>query len=154
MASNSTKLIDVANESCDDPEAIMKKIDKELTTIKFKAFGKAKEKPKLTLCKDILKLQDEKLSLFKSKENKDITEEQMDKKIKDIDDKITASVLQKQREEFEKELEALRNLKVTCGMSAAVFKMKEKVVGPKSGKQEATTLVNPIYNLEVSSVHS
>ena len=149
MTSNNARLIDIANNKFDEPDTIMKNIDKEMKSVKFKAFGKAKERAKPIVDKenDALKNEKEKLLSIKEKKN----EVYIDEKIKDIDDKMTAKLLKTQREQFEKELCSLREVKTSKGMSAAVFKLKEKIVGPKSTKQEATVLIDPQSNLEVNT---
>ena len=41
---SSSKLLNVAEASCEDPDQLMKVVEKELKLIKYKAFGKVKEK--------------------------------------------------------------------------------------------------------------
>ena len=57
MTANNTRLLDIANNPKDDPDNIMKNIDKELTNIKFKSFGKAKKKSKFSISKEMDALQ-------------------------------------------------------------------------------------------------
>ena len=58
---------------------------------------------------------------------------------------------QKQREQFEKELKTIKDVKARKGKSAAIFVTKERIVGPKSAAQEATVLTDPKSGAEVST---
>ena len=48
-----------------------------------------------------------------------------------MEDKIAGKLLEKQRKEYENKLEHLKNIKKEKGKSAAIFKLKEKVIGSK-----------------------
>ena len=49
----------------------------------------------------------------------------------------------KQRIEYEKKLKALNTLKRTKGKSAAIFDLKDKILGEKKVQQEAVVMENP-----------
>ena len=135
----------VANEECDDSNKMMKKMDKELDSIKFKTFGKSKEKSKLKVSKELEDLQKEKVTICSSKTK---NPDDLKDKLEEIDGKIAASLLQKQREVFETELKELKDLKNSRGKAAAVFKTKEKIVGSKKASPEAVIIVNPKQKLK------
>ena len=48
MTKNNSKLENIANNSIDDPDIVMNAIERELNSVKFKAFGKVKVKSKKT----------------------------------------------------------------------------------------------------------
>ena len=136
----------VSKEVCDDANKLMVTIDKELDSIRFKSFGKTKEKSKLKISKELESLQREKVKLCDSNDNfnSDIKD-----KLAEIDGKIAASLLKKQREVFETELKELKDLKTTKGKAAAIFKTKNKIVGSKTIDSEAVVVFDPITKTEV-----
>ena len=147
MANENTDLMNIARDNFDDPEIIVKKMNNVLTDIKYKAFGKVKETSKSKVCKELETLIKEKKELA---ENKVDHNEDNVAKSNEIDSKIAANLLLKQREAFEKELDDIRDLKNSKGTSAAVFSLRERVVGPKTLGQVATAIIDPKTKLEVS----
>ena len=141
-------LEEVAKDETNDANKIMVKMDKELDRIKFNAFGKVKEKSCMKLDKEIEDLQKEKTEVFNSKV---LSPDDVDEKIQDIDDKLTATLVSKQRETFEKELNTLRDMKKSKGKAAVVFNLKEKIVGSKGVATEAVTIVDPKTKAEVNN---
>ena len=128
---------------------ISKKIDKELENVKYKAFGKAKEIRKPKTSREVVALQKEKAKLFGGVEGKDnlIYDEQ----VKKIDEQIAVNLLKIQKDAFEKELKALKDIKTSKGKAAAIFKTKAKIVVPKSLAPEAVVLIDPITKTEVTT---
>ena len=63
MTTKNAKLEAIAEVTNIDADTMMKKIDNELNNIKFKVFGKAKDKNKVTVSKEIESLQKEKVEL-------------------------------------------------------------------------------------------
>ena len=55
-----------------------------------------------------------------------------------------STLLVKQREEYETKLEQLKNIQKSKGRSAAIFKLKEKVVGSKKEGMESVSMKDPI----------
>ena len=149
LAENNAELLKIANDENDNPDKIVRKVDNVLKDIKYQAFGKVKEKGKQKNCKELETLMKEKSELLSDKIEKQ--QNVIDDKINDIDSKIAENLIKKQRAAFEQELESLRMLKNSKGMSAAVFNLREKVVGPKAAKQEATVVIDPKNNSEVTS---
>ena len=149
LAENNAELLKIANDENDNPDKIVRKVDNVLKDIKYQAFGKVKEKGKQKNCKELETLMKEKSELLSDKIEKQ--QNVIDDKINDIDSKIAENLIKKQRAAFEQELESLRMLKNSKGMSAAVFNLREKVVGPKAAKQEATVVIDPKKNSEVTS---
>ena len=82
---------------------------------KPKAFRKVKvhSKPKSNECLE--ELNNEKIEVIeKNPMNKD-------ELIEELDSKITAELLSKQRERFEKEIKSLKEIKATKGKAASIF---------------------------------
>ena len=146
MTTNNNNLDSIAKENSEDSDRIMKKMDNEMNRIKSEAFGKVKEKKSKGGCKELDKLQKEKKEILNKNEG-----ESKDEELNIIEDKITEVILTKQREGFEKELKSIKDIKVTKGKSAAIFKLKGKITGLKSSCQEATVLVDPASGEEVTT---
>ena len=60
-----------------------------------------------------------------------------------IEEKISNKIIQHQLKEYEKKLNCLNKLRNEKGRSAAIFKLKEKIVGGKKVTQEAVTMKDP-----------
>ena len=60
LASDSANLWKIAKDTCEDPEVLFKDMEKELKTIKYKAFGKVKVKSTKKEMKEIDILQTKK----------------------------------------------------------------------------------------------
>ena len=60
-----------------------------------------------------------------------------------IEEKISKKILEYQLKDYEHKLQCLKKLKEEKGRSAAVFKLKEKIVGSKKLSQEAVTMKDP-----------
>ena len=149
MTTNNAKLEAIAEVTNIDADTMMKKIDNELNNIKFKVFGNAKEKNKVTVSKEIESLQKEKVELCRLNDTR--RDNAFNDVLKEIDGKLATHLLQKQRQAFETELESIRNLKYTKGRSAAIFSLRTTIVGSKSSKQEATVLIDPKSKSEVTT---
>ena len=141
-------LKDIAEDDFEDSNKLMTQIDKELDSIRFKSFGKTKEKSNLKISKEVEALQKEKVELCnRNEDNPNIVRE----KLKEIYENMSALLLQKQRENFEKELKDIREMRKSKGKAAAVFNLKEKIVGSKSVGTEAVVIVDPNTKKEVYS---
>ena len=127
----------------------MKKVDKELERLKFIAFGKVKEKSNSNGCKELVALQKEKEDIFRT--CPEGSEDLVDEAIKEVDEKMASIIFEKQRIAFEAELDSICKLKTSKGKAAAVFSIKDRIVGSKSAGQEATILVDPKSKTEVSN---
>ena len=146
MTSENVNLLDIINDDSENANNIMKKIDKEVEKIKYKAFGKVKEHSKPKSNKELEVLQKDKIKIYTC-EKEPLDED----KVKDIDRKIAANLLQKQRETFETELKLLREMKSSRGRAAAIFHTKDKIVGNKAAVAEAVVLINPKTKEEVTT---
>ena len=111
---------------------MMKKIESITTKIKFKCFGKVNNSRRMENDKDLDKLYTEKV--------KADTEEE----IQAVDCRIADKLLQKQRKEYEDKLEYLKLVKKEKGKSAAIFKLKEKILGSRKDGMESVSMNDPV----------
>ena len=88
-----------------------------------------------------------------NKENIEVIEKNpVDKEdiIEELDGKITTELLSTQREQFEKEIRSLKDIKATKGKAASIFTLKNNIVGHKKTKQEATVVKDPETGKEIN----
>ena len=78
------------------------------------------------------------------KEKADCSKNEDDEKLIDVEERIAALLIEKQRCEYEKKLENLKSVKENKGKSAAVFCLKAKILGGKKAEQEAVVIENPV----------
>ena len=145
MTKANEKLKEAAEDVSEDPNKIMSKIYNEMESVKFKAFGKSKEKSKIKVGKELAALQAEKIEIC----DKDM--ENLNDKVAVVDQKMSTLLLQKHREVFEAELKELRDTKKYKGKAVAVFKTKNKIVGNKAVVAEPVVLIDPKTKAEVDS---
>ena len=111
-----------------DTTNAIQSISKELTNVKFLSFGKVSvSKKKKTRSK-----------LDKIFENKHKEEEVIEEELNNA-----------QRGIIESEQENLISLKKEKGRAAAIFKLKERIVGPKKNPLEPLMLIDPETGFEV-----
>ena len=79
------------------------------------------------------------LNLLYSEKSSASTSEEMEK----VDAKIADKLLGMQRDQYEKKLEHLKEIKKVKGKTAAIFKLKEKVVGTKKEGMESVSMNDP-----------
>ena len=114
-----------AAEMEEDSEKVFKTIEKELTRTKFACFGKVKVCSKDKTQKALENLQVRKHLISadpqeNSKEMMDAIDEEMAEKLKVIEKK-----------KLEKDIRQLEALNENKGRSAAVFSLKDKILGNK-----------------------
>ena len=139
LSTDNKVMEDVASDDKSSATTLMKKLDRELLNLKHKAFGKVKVRNSCKNDKEIVKLQNEKIEAVKQNSISDVQGE----KISKIDEKIATCLLSKQRENFMTDLNQMREKKKSCGNVAAIFNLKEKVLGPKTVATEAVSLYDP-----------
>ena len=138
LTEDNAKFQNIIEDDSENPSTLMDQIDKELTKVKFRSFGKVTVRNELKTTKELKNLQNEKFELLRNKTNTEKDEE-----IKVLEEKITKEVLSTQRIKLEKEIEELKNMKSKKGKSAVIFNLKDRIVGKKKTIQEATTMVDP-----------
>ena len=123
-----------------DPNKIIKIIEREQTRIKYASFGKVKYRDTKSSSQILVNLQEKKL-LCKDKED-----------INDVNNEIATELEKIRKENLEKDFQKLNELKGKKGLIAAVFNLKESIVGKKKAIQEATSITDPDTNMEVESI--
>ena len=132
---NNPVFLKAATMEDENEEAVLKMIEKELTSIKFACFGKVKLTSKDKSVKNLEALQEEKLHKISNKDSVDGAN-----KIKELDENIANALKQIEKERLEKDIKALENLKHNKGRSAAVFGLRDKVLGKKKVAPEQMIL--------------
>ena len=138
LTDSNEKFNRIINDNEDNPTVIMSQIEKELTKTKFKAFDKVTVRKGLKRNMELKNLQKKREHLAKE-DNSDNEHE-----IKAIDNEITKNILSEQRKNLENELNQLKSVAKHKGKTAAIFNLKDKVIGNKKSEQEATTMKHPV----------
>ena len=112
----------------------MEGITKLMNKIKFQSFGKVKISQGLERNKEL-----DELYKLKSK----AVMENNENEANNLDEKIGKELLVQQRIQFEKKLKDLSEIRKEKGASAAVFKLKENILGSKKVGQEAVSMEDP-----------
>ena len=113
-----------------DSDEMMTQVSRRMEKVKFQSFGKVTKKVQsISTDKELDKL-------YEAKSSNDANKEEIDKQ-------ISIKILEHQLKEYEKKLHYLNKLKKEKGTSAAVFKLKEKIVGSKKISQEAVSMKDP-----------
>ena len=146
MTNNNDIFNEIAVMPSGDPEKMMNDLDKELKRVKFESFGRVKFKSRCLADKELAGLQSQKLALVS-----DHSDEIEEEKLIEIEGCIASKLQEKQQVNFQKEISDLLDVKTKKGNAAALFKLKEKVVGAKNLETEAVTIVDPASGLEVTS---
>ena len=114
--------LDEAAAASIDSDKLMNNIEKEMTNVKFKAFGKVKVRKK-RYDKNLIQLQSEKAETL---DKPDGNEKVM--KLQQLEERMANTVLVKQRECFVNETARLRDIRGKKGPTAALFRLKESGV--------------------------
>ena len=122
---NNERLYKVVESNEEDPEKVLKCIEKELTSVKFASFGKVKHSSKSKEQKKLDTLQTEKIKVS--------DEEQVNKNeiIESIDKEMTSVLKSIENKKFEKDINQLESIKKSKGRAAATFSLKKMIVGKK-----------------------
>ena len=134
---NNEALLNAANLNVDDPEEILRTIDKELDKVKYACFGKVKISSKTKDMKKIDVLQSRKQEITES--NKDDKE----KLLNEIDKELAQTLKDIEADKHEKDMRELEGLKKSKGKSAAVFGLRDKILGKKKSAQEQVVITDP-----------
>ena len=142
LTTDNKKLEEIASSDTKDPEIVMNSIDKEMNSVKFIAFGKVKVREREIRKGNLEKLIAQKDILLKNSTNNSVGTPNID----ELDEEICKELQIKQKEEVEKELSNLYNVKKRKGKSAAIFSLKEKIVGKKKEPEEQCAVIDPVTN--------
>ena len=149
LAGTNEKLLEIANSELMEPEVLMNKIEKEMNNMKHVAFGKVKEKSNKKSFNPVDIIQSEKVEIFENKIG--MNDSEFAAKVENIDKRLSSALIGQQRESFLARLENITKVKRQKGRSAAVFNLKDDVIGHKKTGQEATILIDPMTGTEVTS---
>ena len=142
---DNVNLIRAAEMDIEDPDKIMKIIEKELTTIKHRCFGKIKISTKNHDKKVLENLQKKKAELCRRSSNTNSMEmTRIDLEMQEVMKRI-------QKKQFEKDVIHLEELKSGKGQSAANFHLKDTILGRKKSSQEKVVIVDPESGKDVVS---
>ena len=135
---NNPQLLKVASSQEADTNIVFDIIEKEMTRVKFACFGKVKVYSKN---KNQLKL--ENIQHEKQNTAKELTGDAKDTRLASLFIKEAELLKEIQRDKISKELNALKNLKERKGKSAAIFKVKDTLLGKKKVTQDQVAIKNP-----------
>ena len=127
-----------------DVNTLMNIIDKVMSKSKYKCFGKVSYKRSRKEEKIIESLQKEKLSANSDDSN-------YDEIVSDIDVKLANALHDLNGKLFDDELKSLTELKTKKGKAAAVFNLKDKVLGPKKQGLETIVIKDPDTGVPIHS---
>ena len=128
------------------PNDMIKKIEKELTSIKYKVFGKVSGKKKLISTNKVDALQKKKHHL-----NKAFKGGELKKKRYELDQELKLAVDEVQQKAMNVEITKLKTLKATKGISAAVFNLRGGILGSSKTSSDPICINDPISGLPIMS---
>ena len=148
ITDDDSKLAAIGHDVIEDATKAMKKVNKELDKCKFQAFGKVSVKQSPVVDKETDSLFKKKSQLLEKEESAE-----RDSKVKELENEIACKLVSKQRKNLEKEISAIKEMKNKKGRAAAVFNLKERVLGSKKAKQEAAVIRDPVTDKIVTDVN-
>ena len=128
-----------SNAKEEKPERILNIIDKEITKLQYACFGKVKVYSKDKNQRKLEALQAQKIKISKETSKN----EQKEEKVKEIDNQMADVMSIIKSNQYERELKNLIETKATKGRSAAIFNLRDKVLGKKKTQQDAAVVINP-----------
>ena len=144
LTSNNKRLDSIVqDDNFDDPDQIQTAIEKEERKIKFAAFGKIGIKSRARVSEKVVRLQKKKMTLTENVE----TEK---KEIADIEEEMKEAILNDQRETLKMEMDKFETCIKKKGSAAAIFKLRERVLGGKKKPQEAIIIKDPDTNIPIT----
>ena len=129
-----------ADNTTDTTTKLMSDIEKELTKVKFKAFGKVKVRSRPKEDRILSELQKEKELLTI---NGQIGKEALAL----IDNKMNKRIMCIHSETLVNEIEKLKDISLKKGRSAMIFKLKDEVIGKKVTSQEPIVMYDSDSNV-------
>ena len=141
---NNPTLWKAAQMITDEPEDILKVIEKETNKVKHASFGKITFSSRTKTNKKLDELQ-----IKKDKIIKETPKENQAAELEAINNDIVNTLKDIQKAQFEKKIQSLQKLKLCKGKASAVFNLKERILGSKKSHQEPVVLVDPETKSEV-----
>ena len=139
------RLLKLAEFKDADPKHLYKQIEKELNSIKYAVFGKVKVSETNKNVRQLEQLQVKKNAIVNSNAV-DKTE-----RLEKVDKEMASTLKNIEKENYEKDIKYLEGLKNEKGKSAAVFGLREKILGNKKRPQERVVLSDPKTGKDVST---
>ena len=134
------KVLDkLSNANKETTDQVFKKIENELTNVKYKVFGKVSVGKKKKGVNKINDIQNRKHNLEKA-----FSGETLRVKREEIDVELKTAIEEIQYEAFSKEIKKLNSIKATKGTSAAVFKLRTGVLGSSKSSSDPVIINDPI----------
>ena len=135
-------------ESSDETNTdnLMKRFEKELTNVKFRCFGKVSMSKKKKGSDKVRKLQEKKHQLDKM-----FNGSELEIKRKELEDTLNKAVDDVQHQAMQTEVTKLKTMKATKGISAAVFKLREGVLGSSKSSSDPIIINDPVSGSPVMS---
>ena len=130
----------------EDTELMMKKIDKEVNKVKHAVFGKISLKKKTSEFKKVSELQNKKQRIYSEYDGNELAD-----KVDDINEKISTAITEIQSKQMEKEIDKFKQLKASKGKAAAVFKLRESIIGSSKSSSDPVVVVDPSSGLPMMS---
>ena len=131
LTSKNNALVEVTEKNMSSND-MMNAIEKELNKVRYKAFGK------VTYSNNIF-------SKKCLKEKKNMKEDEMGNR--EISEKEMSNIIMaEQRASLDKKLSKIVDIKNSKGGCAAIFKLRDDVIGPKKLGQEQTAMIHPESN--------
>ena len=144
---NENKALDKIISSEDfHPNDMMTKIEKEVTKIKYKVFGKVSGKRKKCASTKVNALQAKKNRMDKAHTGSDLQ-----KKRTELDKEIKQAVNEVQSKAFETEITKLKTIKAKKGVSAAVFNLRGDILGSSKSSSDPISINDPTTGLPILS---
>ena len=134
MTDENDDLEKLENEDITDPTEYNSRLQKIMTKLKFKCFGKVSFSNKCNYDKPLENLYSEKSRISSKNETE---------KIQEVENQISDLLIKKQRKEYEKKLSDLKLMSEKKGKCAATFRLKAMILGEKKEKQEAVVIEDP-----------
>ena len=138
MTTENAKFELIANSTYDDPEHIAKKIYKELNRIKHTSFGKVKQSKRRndTQLENLIKIKIDIQECNKTTHNE----------ITKIDNEIMNELKRLQRQNVNSKLAKLDKLEKEKGKAAAIFNVKDQIIGSKKENDVPSVVKDPKTN--------
>ena len=132
-------LVKITNNDEIDSTDMMKNFNKEVTKVKYKAFGKVTTSKGALANSKLRNLHKEKQGILQQPESKENALE-----LKKIHEAISDEIITCQRENLDKQLATIKDVGSSKGRSAAVFHLKGLVIGKQCQEVEARPMNDPV----------
>ena len=126
------------------PDNILKVVEKESSKVKHICFGKVKLSSKSKKDKKLEELHRQKIDA-----NKMVDTKEKETKVQKVDTEIVDLMMEIQKDKYEKEVDKLKEVKREKGKSAAIFKLREKILGTKKSPQDQVVIKDPTTQVDV-----